>query len=134
MCLFLLACSPNAFAQDSTGWIAGGTRPDEYTMSGDPTVSHGSDGCGYIGSRVVHAKWFGTWMSYTSSDKFLGKRLRLTAYVRTKNVEGWAGLWLRIDSANMVLLPDNMSNRPLKGSHDWQQCISYWMFLNRART
>jgi hypothetical protein len=45
--------------------------------------------------------------------------------VKSKNVTGWAGLWLRIDPDDPYhghnLGFDNMGGRPIKGSSDWTQ-------------
>jgi|FLOH01.1.fsa_nt_gi hypothetical protein len=53
---------------------------------------------------------------------FLGKRARLSAMARTEGVEQAAGLWFRVDGpmAGKSLNFDNMQNRPLKGTSDWQ--------------
>ncbi len=52
-------------------------------------------------------------MTQTAPAAYLGKRLQLTAIVRTENVSGWAGLWMRIDGAHKVFAFDNMEGRPL---------------------
>ena len=44
----------------------------------------------------------------------------MTAYVKTENVNSWAGLWMRVDYYSArVLAFDNMQNRPIKGSTNW---------------
>ncbi len=94
-------------------------------------------------------------MQNFSPDKYKGKRLRLTGYVKTKDVEdGWAGLGLRVDGdkealpdgkqSRKMLAFDNMQNRPLKGTMDCTKCeividvpdsatnIAYSVLLRRA--
>jgi hypothetical protein len=45
----------------------------------------------------------------------------MSAKVRTENVTDWAGLWMRVDDFNSELIAfDNMQNRPIKGTRDWQ--------------
>ncbi len=40
--------------------------------------------------------------------------------LRTKDVDGWAGAWMRVDGENKSSLAfDNMQDRPLKGTTDW---------------
>lgn len=55
---------------------------------------------------------------------FEGKKITLTGYVKTKDVgqqpDTFAGLWVRIDGHDGPLEFDNMQNRGLKGSLDWQ--------------
>ena len=55
-----------------------------------------------------------------SAATFAGQRIRLTARVRTEDVNGWTGLWLRLDDgAGKVLLLDNMSDRGVYGTRPW---------------
>ena len=66
------------------------------------------------------AEGFGTLMQQCGAKPYGGKRLRLTGYARSKDVEGWAGLWLRADGLEKTGLAfDNMMKRPIKGSTDW---------------
>lgn len=52
----------------------------------------------------------------------MGKTIQLTGYLKTDQVaQGYAGLWLRIDGPQGTLLLDNMSQRPVQGTTDWQQ-------------
>ena len=54
-------------------------------------------------------------------DKFLGKRVRMTGYIKSENVTGWAGLWMRVDQkdSNKALSFDNMQDRAVKGTTEW---------------
>ncbi|MEN9907103.1 MAG: hypothetical protein RLZZ540_244 [Bacteroidota bacterium] len=63
---------------------------------------------------------FGTLMKTIKPDLYLGKAVKMTAYVKSENVKSWAGLWMRVDyySTN-VLAFDNMQRRPIKGTNDW---------------
>ena len=54
------------------------------------------------------------------ADLDRGKRIRLSAWLKSSDVKDWAGLWMRVDgSAQRSLAFDNMQNRPLKGTMDW---------------
>ena len=54
--------------------------------------------------------------------EFLGKRVRLTAWVKADNVTDWAGVWMRVDGPNDGSTAfDNMQPRPIKGSTDWKR-------------
>ena len=56
-------------------------------------------------------------LAFNIPADFGGKRMKLTGYVKTENVEGgWAGLWMRIDPQ---IAFDNMQNRGIKGTTDW---------------
>ena len=55
-------------------------------------------------------------------DHYLGSRVRLSAWVKAKDVSGeYAGMWMRVDGPFSMLAFDNMKSRPVIGSSDWQQ-------------
>jgi hypothetical protein len=61
-------------------------------------------------------------MQSFNADHYLGQRVRFSALVKTADVEGWGGIWMRVDDhgrPNAALA--TMENRPLKGSLDWQR-------------
>lgn len=72
---------------------------------------------------------FGTIMQNFLPEKYLGKRIRLTGYLKTENVKGYAGFWMRVDKedSKKPLSFDNMSERGIKGTTDWNQ---YEVVLN----
>ncbi|MHA6529288.1 helix-turn-helix transcriptional regulator [Paenibacillus sp. BAC0078] len=48
------------------------------------------------------------------------KRMRFAGFVRTEEVSGWCGLWMRIDDKLQNMLGfDNMQYRSIKGTTDW---------------
>jgi hypothetical protein len=47
--------------------------------------------------------------------------LKLTGYLKTKEVSGSCGLWIRVDGKNGEVLEfDNMAKRQIMGTNDWQ--------------
>ena len=49
-----------------------------------------------------------------------GRTIRIEGELRTANVSGWAGLWLRADAdGEPNLFFDNMSRRPVIGPTNW---------------
>lgn len=59
-------------------------------------------------------------MQSFSAGKYLGKRIRFSALVKSEDVEGMGGLWMRVDNTNKPNAAfDNMSRRPIKGTTDW---------------
>lgn len=54
---------------------------------------------------------------------FRGKRIAYSGYLKTSDVKGRVGLWMRVDCLGRYtdLDFDNMSDRPIKGSTDWTQ-------------
>lgn len=56
-----------------------------------------------------------------SSSNYQGKRVRFSAWVRSEGVVHGAGLWMRVDGPEgKVLSFDNMSDRPIRQTRDWQ--------------
>ena len=56
------------------------------------------------------------------ADNYLGKRVRLSAWVKGHGLGGpIAGLWMRVDGAGVVTGYDNMANRPESGTTGWHQ-------------
>lgn len=66
---------------------------------------------------------FGGVMQVASAEIYRGKRIRLSAPIKTADVQYWAGLWLRADGVDGRMLAfDNMhmSGRPVVGNRDWR--------------
>ncbi len=107
------------------GWVVSGSRSSDYEMGVDE-----GEGAALIRSR--HGlddgadTWngFGTLMQTFLAGGYLGKRIMLSASLKTEAVEGAATLWLRVDGAQgKVLNFDNMEARAadgvLRGTNGW---------------
>lgn len=105
------------------GWSAAGDRPEHYEMRVDPTVAHTGTASALIRSTVDDPEHFGTLLQHFGAQGYCGKRLRLTAYLKAADVQGWAGLWMRVDGppGTPQLSFDNMQDRPIRGTSDWQR-------------
>lgn len=77
----------------------------------------------FIKSKNNRKKGFGNIMQTCSAKDYLGQKIKMTGYVKSENVEGWAGLWLRVDAMNRKrsLSFDNMSDRAIRGTTDWKK-------------
>jgi hypothetical protein len=63
-----------------------------------------------------------TVMQTISAEPYIGQRVRLVARVRTQDVRGWSGLWMRVTGVDQRTLAfDDMSTRPLRGTADWRE-------------
>ena len=104
------------------GWIRGGSHPHEYEVGINNEVVHQGQTSGRIhAGKEAYAGGFGTMMQMFKADRYLGKRVRFSAFVKTENVQESAGLWMRVDGPdNEMLQFDNMQDRPLAGSRDWE--------------
>ena len=69
-------------------------------------------------------------MQRLDPDPYRNRRLRFSALVKTEGIEGWGGLWMRVDDVDKPGAAfDNMQNRPLKGTSDW---TSYSVVLDAS--
>ena len=46
--------------------------------------------------------------------------LRWLPSVKSQDVVGWAGLWMRVDQGKDAVAFDNMQDRSIKGTTDWR--------------
>ncbi|MDG4865474.1 hypothetical protein P8605_45745 [Streptomyces sp. T-3] len=103
-----------------TGWRRRGSRPDDYLMTIDRTVAHSGSGSACVEAQP-DARGFGTLMQSVSSLTMRGKRIRMSAFVKTQDVR-WAALWMRVDGAERISSAfDNMADRHITGTTDWQE-------------
>ena len=102
------------------GWLAAGSHPSGYEMGLDPGAGPDRGGAAYI-KAGEDPQGFATLMQTFKADAYRGKRLRFSAAVRAEGVEKWAGLWMRVDGGtDQMLAFDNMANRPITGTRDWE--------------
>ncbi|MCE2594782.1 hypothetical protein K6Y31_08125 [Motilimonas cestriensis] len=62
-------------------------------------------------------------------QRIKGNRITLSGKIKTQDVSEHAGLWLRLDGSTGNLEFDNMIQKPIKGSQEWQE-ISVTLPLN----
>ena len=116
---FIIANNSNKIPD---GWFPAGSNPTEYEMGTDNSNFQSGNSCAYIKSKSPKEKEFGTLMQTISAENYLGKRLQLSGYVKSENVKGWSGLWMRIDGYNNQQLGfDNMQGRAIKGTTEWKK-------------
>jgi len=103
------------------GWYAAGNNPSEYEMGIDNSIFQNGQACAYIKSKSPKENQFGTLMQTISAENYLGKRLMLSGYIKSEDVKVWSGMWMRIDGENNRQLGfDNMQDRAIKGTTDWE--------------
>ena len=104
-----------------TGWFSAGSKPKSYEMGTDKGAGQNGLNAATIKSIDKQITGFGTLMQQSMPGLYLGKRVRMTGFVKSTNVTGWAGLWLRVDQAGSTqsLSFDNMHDRAIKGTTVW---------------
>lgn len=116
-----------ASAEAPTGWFLAGSDPGSYEIERDATVTREGKASGRLASTKAstYPRGFGTMMQMSDPGEFRGKRVRLSAWVKSREVKQWAGVWMRVDpkdrseTRSASLGFDNMQNRPIKGTQDW---------------
>ncbi|MCP5100776.1 MAG: hypothetical protein GY943_34940 [Chloroflexi bacterium] len=105
------------------GWVLAGKRPQDYVAHPDDTVIFTGKSSALLASDVEEAREFGTLMqSLTLDESLRGLRVRLSAHIKTEDVTNFAGLWMRVDGGYYHTLQfDNMQDRPIRGTTDWQR-------------
>lgn len=105
------------------GWYIAGSKPESYEMG--IAKGSGADGtnAATIKSIEKKIKGFGTLMQDSKPGIYSGKRVRMSGFLKSENVEGMAGLWLRVDQvgSKTPLGFDNMSDRKIKGTTPWKK-------------
>jgi hypothetical protein len=102
------------------GWHKAGDHPADYEMGTDTTTAFTGNSSGFIKSKP-NAQGFGTYMQTIDASEYRGKRVQLSAYVKSADIADWAGVWMRVDAGTTPIAFDNMQERPIKGSNDWTQ-------------
>lgn len=116
----LLACQAHA-GELPKGWFTSGSAPETYDIGARPGDRHPGDRNAYIRAQP-QSRGFATLMQTIGAEGYRGKRLRLSGYLRTRDVNN-AALWMRVDAVNQRGVSfDNMGPRALRGDHDWKRC------------
>ena len=97
-------------------WMGG---PRE-TIRIDTTEVHGGKASARVERSADSANHFST-LTLSVPIDFVGERLELRGFIRTNDVEGFAGLWMRQDGAMPNLAFDNMQRRQLRGTTPWTE-------------
>ena len=102
----------------------GGTSNQAFEVGSDFGEKHGGRASAYIRTLVpkLGQSQFGTLIQSVRADGYLGKRIRLTGWLKTMGPIGdeGAGLWLRVDGISSSAF-DNMDNRRITTVADWQE-------------
>jgi C-terminal processing protease CtpA/Prc len=111
------------------GW--GGGPPE--TLFADSLVVHEGRYAGRIERDTESSEDFS---AFTTSVPvtFAGEELELRGWLRTDEVTGFAGLWLREDGRSGSLQFDNMQSRSLSGTTEWEEYRIILPLDGRART
>ncbi len=108
------------------GWVQAGSKPKSYEMGIDKEMKHEGRNVATIKSIDNKIIGFGTMMQSCLPDKYLGKRIRFSGMLKTKDVVEWSAFWFRVDQQNseVALAFDNMHegkiDRSIRGTTEWK--------------
>jgi hypothetical protein len=124
-CIALLFLSSSAFifAQESipSGWDKSGSDKKNYRVQVDTEVKFDGNRSVSIESLPEAKSGFVTLIQSLDAEDYTNQRIMLKVALKTQNVIGSAGAWLRVDDAQKMISMDNMSARPIVGTNDWQE-------------
>jgi hypothetical protein len=109
------------------GWHLAGTKPAEYEAGVEPGQAFQGHESAFLRSKRPSVDGFGTLMQSIRAEQYKGNKVRLSGLVKSEEVTGWAGLWMRVDKGTEPLAFDNMQNRPINGTTGWQR---YYVVLD----
>lgn len=105
-----------------SGWFMAGSKPASYRTGIDTAVTRDGQSSAYLASLGRETGGFGTLMQSINATNYAGKRVRLSASIKSRNLSDWAGLWMRVDRDKTMLAFDNMQSRAIKWTADWTAC------------
>jgi erythromycin esterase len=98
------------FKEGMTGWSGPTVDPSGYESGLDYAVTHSGGASAYVKASSDNISDRTSLSQQIFGDLYRGKRIRLTAYLRSENVTVAAGLFLGDDS---------MQGQPIAGTTDW---------------
>ena len=104
------------------GWVKGGNAGYAFEIGKDKEVRHGKSASCYIRSKGW-PEGYGMIVNQIKAKRFVGKRVRMSAYIKTERVAEWVGMMMRLDGKDLNdrFGFDNMHNRPIQGTTEWQR-------------
>jgi len=118
--------SNDAFAGKSDKRFTTGIDPGTKRTANSTPAGHiksvgppvGSDSPDYLRLRAMRAKH----LDVTSDSPLRGKHVRLTVWIKTKDILNWGGLGFQVrNEEGRIFANDEMTDRPIKGTTDWRQ-------------
>jgi hypothetical protein len=103
-----------------SAWLITGPAPQKFAAGVDQDL--GVKGAKYLRNKTGDPNAWAALTQPISAHNYLGQRIRFRAFVKTQDVSGWAGLWMRVDNrAGRSVAFYNSYDKPIKGTADWQE-------------
>lgn len=98
------------------GWTGGPAG----TVFVDDKIVHGGQRAARLERTASSPEEFSA-LSQSMEIDFAGATLELRGFLRTRDVSGFGGLWMREDGEIAGIAFDNMQSRQLKGTTEWKE-------------
>ena len=99
------------------GWRVSGGNPDGYLIRRDTSMARSGRGSAYLRSRAPHANdAYASLVQTMRAERYRGQRVRLSGYLRLRDLARGGSVWLRVDGAGRVLAFDDMGGGGLDGA------------------
>lgn len=139
-CIFL---SSFAFCQNIPDWYKNGDKPAAYDFF---TQNVAKEKVLHLRSNQEDVAGFGTIMRNSSAKPFRGRKVVFSAHVKTEDLRGWVGLWMRVADSRTgeIYAYENMVREAIKDTQGWKKysivlevdpnsdMVSYGILLNDA--
>jgi hypothetical protein len=109
---------------DNQAWHPWSQTATKYSATLDPDVRRDGRPAMRLSSTTARRNEWGCYdHDDRTPDKYLGHRIRVTAWMKCENVVKGAGLWIRVLGPNDRYVTGEVApaRRPLKGTLDWNQ-------------
>jgi hypothetical protein len=125
--VFAIALAGTARAELPAQWESGGFHHDGYEVTTDSKEAfEGKPSIRIQSSPAIAPQGEANAATGFFAERYRGKRVRFSAFLKTREVNRWSGLWLSLDGPaerpgqkGVRLRFDNMRNRPVKGNTSW---------------
>jgi hypothetical protein len=108
------------FEQQTDAALKGWYTNPPGTVTADDQVAHTGRWSARLERDEKSAGTFSVMTRKLPVD-FAGGTVELRAYLRLKDVTGYAGLWMRQDADGAMLSLENMQSQQVKGTRDWAE-------------
>ncbi len=103
------------------GWQFYGLSKEHYAAAIDKEVFYKGSQSARLEATSETAPGSAGIHQIIDATNYRNKRIRFTAFIKTRDVEDRCGLYLSVSTHGYPTELDEMSNRPIKGTTDWQQ-------------
>ncbi len=107
------------------GWFMSGGSRNLYAGVIDGTERHGGAASLRFAPTVDSPPGYGTFMQHFSARPFHGKRVRMSAFVKGRGIDGRGDLWLRVQSDTSPGDGAGLGGGAcgLENDFDWKPCV-----------